>query len=218
MCAVMFEKLKKIWQQAFGPKKKKAKRRVSAKSATAGSKLKKKTAHTGRRAESSPRAKTKSVLKKKSAKKPVAKKAKAPVKKKVVAGPKRAPRKARPSQKILKKPVKKTLKTPAAKPSRKPVKASGRSDKALGGSGAPGKIVGEITHYFGRISVAVLKMTHGKIVLGDTIHFQGKKKGFQQKVKSLQIESIDVRSASKGQLVGLQVEKKVDVGDKVYKI
>jgi hypothetical protein len=36
-------------------------------------------------------------------------------------------------------------------------------------------------------------------------------------VKSLQIESLDVKIAKKGQLVGLKAAKKAKVGDKIYK-
>ena len=78
--------------------------------------------------------------------------------------------------------------------------------------------IGEITHYFSRIQVVVLKITGGKLCVGENIRIQGKGTDFAQKVQSLQIESVDVKSANKGQLVGLKVRKKARPGDKVYKI
>jgi hypothetical protein len=77
--------------------------------------------------------------------------------------------------------------------------------------------VGEITHFFSRIQVVVLKMTRGSLSVGDYIRIFGKGADFTQKVGSLQIESVDVKSAHKGQLVGLKVHKAVKVGSRVYK-
>lgn len=76
--------------------------------------------------------------------------------------------------------------------------------------------VGQITHFFPRIQVVVLKMTGGTISVGNTIHIKGRGTDLIQKVGSLQIESVDVKTARKGQLVGLKVEKAVKVGSKVY--
>lgn len=90
---------------------------------------------------------------------------------------------------------------------------------AAGTHSAPVKEVriGEITHFFSRIQVVVLQITAGTLSVGDNIHVQGKNTDFSQAVESLQIESVDVRSAHKGQLVGLKVRKKAKPGDKVYK-
>jgi len=76
---------------------------------------------------------------------------------------------------------------------------------------------GVITHYFERIKVCVVLLTQGTILIGDKLTIQGPKTKFVQKVWSLQIESVDVKVAKKGQLVGLKVDKLVAVGDKVYK-
>jgi len=80
-----------------------------------------------------------------------------------------------------------------------------------------GICIGEVTHFFSRIQVIVLKMNKGKILVGDQIHIVGRTTDFVQKVKSLQIESVDVKSAKKGQLVGLKVAKKAKPGDQVFK-
>jgi hypothetical protein len=76
---------------------------------------------------------------------------------------------------------------------------------------------GEVTHYFERIKVCVVKITHGTVLIGDKLTIVGKKSKFIQKVWSMQIESEDVKIAKKGQLIGLKVDKPIEVGDVVYK-
>lgn len=76
--------------------------------------------------------------------------------------------------------------------------------------------VAEITHYFARINVAVLKMISLVINIGDEILIKGNASNFKQEITSMQVESVDVKSAKKGQLVGLQVVKSVKVGDQVF--
>ncbi|MDO8580737.1 MAG: translation elongation factor-like protein [Candidatus Omnitrophota bacterium] len=77
-------------------------------------------------------------------------------------------------------------------------------------------LIGEITHYFPRITVVVIKMK-GTLDVGQTIHVRGKSTDFVQKVGSLQIESINVKKARKGQLVGLKVIREAREKDKVYR-
>ena len=81
-----------------------------------------------------------------------------------------------------------------------------------------GILVGEITHFFSRIQVVVIKVTRGSIQWGDRLHIKGPRTDFVQKVTSLQIESVDVKIARKGQLAGLKVSKKARPGDHVYKV
>lgn len=82
----------------------------------------------------------------------------------------------------------------------------------------PEFFVGEITHYFQKISVVVVKVIEHPILVGDLIHIKGSAADFMQKVDSLQVESKDVRFARKGELVGLQVREPAKPGDKIYKI
>ena len=76
--------------------------------------------------------------------------------------------------------------------------------------------VGEVTHFFPRIKVIVVKMKGG-LHVGDQIHIKGKQTDFKQKVKSLQIESVNVPSVHRGQLVGLKVIRAAGKGDLVLK-
>ncbi|MBP9854124.1 MAG: translation elongation factor-like protein [Candidatus Omnitrophica bacterium] len=78
--------------------------------------------------------------------------------------------------------------------------------------------VGQVTHYFSKISVVVIKIEKSNLMVGDKINIKGQVTDLIQVVKSLQIESVDVKSAKVGQLVGLKVLKSAQVGDKVYKL
>jgi len=80
------------------------------------------------------------------------------------------------------------------------------------------QLIGDITHFFSRIQVVVVKITKDKLDVGDKIHIKGRSTDFTQKVDSLQIESVDVTVVKKGQLAGLKVKKKAKEGDQVFKI
>jgi len=73
--------------------------------------------------------------------------------------------------------------------------------------------VADITHYFPKIMVCVLKMT-GPLSVGDIVRIKGKGTDFIQKVDSLQVESVNVPAARKGQWVGLKLVKPCRVGDR----
>jgi len=77
--------------------------------------------------------------------------------------------------------------------------------------------IGRVTHYFDRISVAVLELT-GTVRIGDTIHFHGHSTDFSQKVDSLQIEHKSVSEGNPGQNVALKVSQKVHPHDQVMKV
>ncbi len=79
------------------------------------------------------------------------------------------------------------------------------------------KKVGEVSHYWGKISVAGLKLTD-TLSQGDTIRIKGATTDFEQTVGSMQIEHENVETATKGQEVGLKVVGKVRRGDTVYKV
>lgn len=78
--------------------------------------------------------------------------------------------------------------------------------------------IGQITHYFNKISVAVIELTKGDLSLGETIHIKGHTTDFSQTVDSMQIEHQNVEKAAQGESVGLKVKEPVREGDIVYKI
>ncbi len=77
------------------------------------------------------------------------------------------------------------------------------------------KEIGKITHYFGKIGVAVLELT-SDLKVGDTIHIKGHSEDFSQMVDSMQIEHESIPEAKAGQSVGMKVGQKVHPGDIVY--
>jgi len=75
--------------------------------------------------------------------------------------------------------------------------------------------VGEITHYFPKIGVAVVTvMKH--IRVGDTIRIRGHATDFEQEVESMQVDQKNITEAKKGDDIGLKVDDLVKKGDKVY--
>ena len=77
--------------------------------------------------------------------------------------------------------------------------------------------VGKITHYFPKISVAVVEVTDGSIKAGDEIHIKGHTTDFRQKVASMQVEHDKVEAAEPGMSVGMKVNEPVRDHDVVYK-
>jgi len=80
------------------------------------------------------------------------------------------------------------------------------------------KLIGKITHYFGKIGVAVLELTEGDLRVGESIHIKGHGADFSQTVDSMQVEHQNVEQAKKGDDVGLKVDEKVKEGAEVYKV
>ena len=77
--------------------------------------------------------------------------------------------------------------------------------------------VGKIAHFFSKINVAVVELTD-TLSVGDRIRIQGPTTDFEQTVDSMQIEHAIVKTATKGQSVGLKVKDKVREKDTVYKV
>ena len=78
--------------------------------------------------------------------------------------------------------------------------------------------VGYVSHYFDHLSVAAVEITDGTVEAGDTLHFKGHTTDFQTKVESMQIEHESVSSAKKGDSIGMKVNEKVRIHDKVFKV
>lgn len=77
------------------------------------------------------------------------------------------------------------------------------------------KKIGKITHYFDKISVAVVDLTD-TIKEGEKIRIKGKTTDFTQTVDSMQIEHEQVKEAKAGQSIGLKVADRVREGDEVF--
>ncbi len=78
------------------------------------------------------------------------------------------------------------------------------------------KPIGEVTHYYGGIGVAIVKFNTA-VDVGIEVHFKGAHTDFTQKIDSMQYDHKDIESAKKGQEVGIKVSEKVQEGGKVFK-
>jgi putative protease len=80
------------------------------------------------------------------------------------------------------------------------------------------KPIGEITHFFSNIGVAVINL-FSPLKQGVTIRIVGgQETDFEQKIDSMQINHKEVKSAKKGDSVGMKVDEKVREGYKVFKV
>src|SRR5437667_5578537 len=148
------------------------------------------------------RKKTKSKRQKTPARKPITRK-KAPPAKKAVAKKKPAPRPAR----VLKA---------------QPVRAPSQPAKPAAPPAAPAPLAGEerigtVTHYFGHLSVAAVRMESGSLRIGDTIHVVGRNSDFRQRIEPMQVEHEPVSEVRAGQEFGLKVTDHARENDIVYK-
>jgi len=128
--------------------------------------------------------------KKKVTKKRIKKKIRKKVKKKISPKVKKKSPKKRSSKKKLLKPLKKTPEE---------------------------KEIGIVTHYFGKISVGIIKLK-STLRVKERIHIKGKHDDFTQTVKSMQINHKDVSMAGKGSEIGIKVLQPVHENDRVYKL
>lgn len=68
--------------------------------------------------------------------------------------------------------------------------------------------IGTITHYYDKISVAVLKLAKGSLKLGDAVKLKAKNgEEFTQEIKQMQIERADIETAKAGDVIGLKVDQ-----------
>lgn len=124
--------------------------------------------------------------------------------------------KAKPKKKTLKKKIKKVIKKRVVKIKvlkKKPKKRTVKPLKRF----FEQKEIGIITHYFGKISVGIIKLK-STLRIGDKIHIKGAHDDFSQTVKSMQINHKDVSIAGKGSEVGIKVTAPVHENDRVYKL
>ena len=79
------------------------------------------------------------------------------------------------------------------------------------------KLVGKISHFYGKIGVAVVEV-EDEINVGDTLSIEGVATNFRQTVDSMEIEHKQIQKANKGDSIGMKVADKVREGDNVYKV
>ncbi len=77
------------------------------------------------------------------------------------------------------------------------------------------KPVGEVTHFFTEIKVAIVKFKK-PVSVGEEINFRGATTDFKMMIKSMQYNHQPIKTAKKGKEVGIKVGKRVREGDGVY--
>jgi len=80
------------------------------------------------------------------------------------------------------------------------------------------KKLGKVTHYFSKISVAIIELTDDTLSVGETIHIKGHTSDFTQKVDSMQIEHKILEKGEIGQSIGTKVIAHAHENDMVYKV
>jgi translation elongation factor EF-1alpha len=77
--------------------------------------------------------------------------------------------------------------------------------------------IGKVTHFFNKISVAVIQVT-GNLKVGDKISIEGPGDVVEQTVDSMQIDKTKIEEANPGDDIGMKTAGPVKAGYKVFKI
>jgi putative protease len=80
------------------------------------------------------------------------------------------------------------------------------------------KKVGEVIKFFGKISVAAIRLSESSLKVGDVIHIVGHTTDLTETVESMQIENKNVQEAGPGADIGIKVKERVRENDVVYKV
>jgi predicted amino acid-binding ACT domain protein len=117
-----------------------------------------------------------------------------------------------------KPPAKPAAPKPAPRPSPRPGPAAVSAQTAKPEPLPGEERVGVVTHYFGHLSVAAIRIEMGSLRVGDTIRILGHTSDFRQRVDSMQIEHQPVTEAGKRQEIGIKVTEHARENDDVYKV
>ena len=78
--------------------------------------------------------------------------------------------------------------------------------------------IGVVTHFFDKISVAIIQIMQGELAVGDTIHIKGHTSDVTTSIASMQIEHTKIEIGKAGDAIGTKIPAKVRPQDKVYKV
>jgi translation elongation factor EF-Tu-like GTPase len=113
--------------------------------------------------------------------------------------------------------------TPLAKVAvkRKPASPPARTAETPmppGQAAPPEERIGVVTHYYGHVSVATVRLESGTLRVGDVIHISGHTTDFSQRVESLEINHAPANEVRPGDDFGLKVTEHAREHDVVYKV
>ena len=77
------------------------------------------------------------------------------------------------------------------------------------------KEIGKVSGYFSHVGVAAIKLS-GSLKVGDKVRIKGHTSDVDVKVGSIEIERKAVKSAKKGDHIGIKVPDKVRPNDRVF--
>jgi hypothetical protein len=131
--------------------------------------------------------------------------------------------KTKPKTKRKKTSASKAKKTPRSaspKKSKRPAKTANKSARPRPPAqpAPPGERIGVVNHYFGHVSVALIRLESNKLRVGDVIHIRGHTTDFEQKVESLQVDHAPANEVGAKDDFGLKVINHVREHDIVFKV
>ncbi len=77
------------------------------------------------------------------------------------------------------------------------------------------KSIGTITHFFGGIGVAIIKLA-SPLEVGTRVQIKGATTDFEYTISSMQFDHKEIEKGKKGQEIGVKVEEKAREGDEVF--
>jgi len=141
---------------------------------------------------------------------------------------------AKKMKKAVKRTAQKTAGKPAKKTVRKPLRKTSISEPLKNSKKAPAKKttpkktpvklklaaleakpIGEVTHYYGGLKVAIVRFNKD-IRVGTLVRFKGATTDFSQSLDSVQFNHAVIDVAKKGLEVGVKVAKKCREGDRIH--
>lgn len=81
----------------------------------------------------------------------------------------------------------------------------------------PDKQIGIVSNYFEHVGVVAIKLD-ASLKVGDKIKIVGGEVDFEQTVDSIQIQHKSVKSAKKGDEIGVKIKERARKGYKVFKV
>lgn len=76
--------------------------------------------------------------------------------------------------------------------------------------------IGKVTHYYGKLGVAVVDVMNQSLRVGDVVSISGHDKESTQEITSLQVEHEKVQTVHAGESCGIKVDQPVKAGDILY--
>ena len=77
--------------------------------------------------------------------------------------------------------------------------------------------IGVVTHYFGHIQVAAIKL-ESELKVGDVVHISGHTSDFTETIESMQLEHDSIEAGKKGDEIAIRVSEHAREGDVVFKV